>query len=169
LFGKHLDVLIISFSHFDYFISHLSFLLFKNRLSVFVESLESLSESHTVSFKVDSRCYFSLQIYKILEKGIWDQLQCATPLKLALFELPCCSIKSCFIYPSTLLIYEFDYSWTKVKWIHWGTRQFYTVLTYKRVVFFNCFFILMVSTTNLNFRTSFVILSYNFPNFKSNI
>jgi hypothetical protein len=42
--------------------------------------------------------------------------------------------------PAHSLIHEFDYSWTQIKWICWGTRQLYTVLTYRRVVFFSCFF-----------------------------
>ena len=82
---------------------------------MFVESLESLCENHNVSFNVDSGCYSSLQILN-LTKAIGDQLKYIILLKLAMLELPCCS-KSCLIYPSTLLIHEFDYSWTQIKWI----------------------------------------------------
>ena len=32
---------------------------------MFVESLESLSENHNVSFNVDSACYLSLQILNL--------------------------------------------------------------------------------------------------------
>jgi hypothetical protein len=67
------------------------------RLSVFVESLESLCENHNVSFNVDSVCYSSLQILN-LTKAISDQLKYIILLKLAMLELPCCSIVLSYLY-----------------------------------------------------------------------
>ena len=70
-------------------------------LSVFVESLESLCENHNVSFNVDSGCYSSLQILN-LTKAISDQLKYIILLKLAMLELPYCSIVLSYLSQHTL-------------------------------------------------------------------
>ena len=68
---------------------------------VFVESLESSSENHSVYFNVNSGCYLSIQ-YLILQKVIRDQLKYTTLLKLALLELPHCLIVLSYLSQHTL-------------------------------------------------------------------
>ena len=68
---------------------------------MFVESLESLCENHNVSFNVDSGCYLILQILN-LTKAISDQLKYIILLKLAMLELPCCSIVLSYLSQHTL-------------------------------------------------------------------
>ena len=82
---------------------HLNLLLFKWTLAVFVESLESLCENHNVSFNVDSGCYSSLQKLN-LTKAISDQLKYIILLKLAMLELPCCSIVLSYLSQHTLKV-----------------------------------------------------------------
>jgi hypothetical protein len=75
---------------------HLNLLLFK-WISVFVESLESLSENRNLSFNVDAGCF---QILNPTKSS--DQLKYTILLKLALLELPCCSIVLSYLSQHTL-------------------------------------------------------------------
>ena len=123
-----------------------------------------------------SQCFFQCWFwmffkYWIFKKTVIDQFNYYNTFKIN-------SLIYLFIflsYLSTILIHDFDYSWTQIKWIFWGRRQFYTALTYRGLctsVFFCffCFFILVPTTlwfwTKFEFRNKPLWFLKTFPTLK---
>jgi hypothetical protein len=106
-----------------------------------------------------SQCFFQCWFWMLFDSANIESLKKQLLINWIITILLKLIVLSCL---STLLIHDFDII---------GRRQFYTVLTYRRVVFLSCFLFLCQPhcgfQQNLNFGTNLVIFK-NFPNFKTN-